>query len=135
MMNNGPLGPFGTPTDVAQAALFLASPAADYVAGEVLSVNGAAFAGRVFCRSAHRVKFPGAEQVLANFSKTTPQLRGQVMLPVCGHWTQQERATEVNAAIAEFLRSLGINSLLDHASSRRHRRRESRRGGAAGSFR
>jgi pimeloyl-ACP methyl ester carboxylesterase len=28
------------------------------------------------------------------------------MLPGCGHWTQQERPREVNAALVEFLRSL-----------------------------
>jgi 3-oxoacyl-[acyl-carrier protein] reductase len=30
----------GTPEDVAQAVLFLASRAADYITGQVLSVNG-----------------------------------------------------------------------------------------------
>ena len=29
------------------------------------------------------------------------------MLPGCGHWTQQERASEVNAALIEFLREVG----------------------------
>jgi NAD(P)-dependent dehydrogenase (short-subunit alcohol dehydrogenase family) len=48
MMRNIPWGRFGTPADVAQAALFLASPAADYVTGEVLAVNGGAFAGRAY---------------------------------------------------------------------------------------
>jgi pimeloyl-ACP methyl ester carboxylesterase len=52
------------------------------------------------------VKFPGAEQVLANLSNTVPQLRKHIMLPGCGHWTQQERAGEVNAAMIEFLQSL-----------------------------
>jgi pimeloyl-ACP methyl ester carboxylesterase len=28
------------------------------------------------------------------------------MLPGCGHWTQQERPTDVNAAMIDFLRSL-----------------------------
>jgi pimeloyl-ACP methyl ester carboxylesterase len=28
------------------------------------------------------------------------------MLPGCGHWTQQERPAEVNAALIDFLRSL-----------------------------
>jgi len=28
------------------------------------------------------------------------------MLPGCGHWTQQERPNEVNAAMLEFLKSL-----------------------------
>jgi NAD(P)-dependent dehydrogenase (short-subunit alcohol dehydrogenase family) len=48
MMKNIPWARFGTPADVAQAALFLASPAADYVTGEVLAVNGGAFAGRAY---------------------------------------------------------------------------------------
>ena len=48
MKKNIPWGRFGTPSDVAQAALFLASPAADYVTGEVLAVNGGAFAGRSY---------------------------------------------------------------------------------------
>jgi len=29
-----------------------------------------------------------------------------LMLPGCGHWTQQERPSEVNAALLEFIRSL-----------------------------
>jgi pimeloyl-ACP methyl ester carboxylesterase len=29
------------------------------------------------------------------------------MLPGCGHWTQQERANEVNAALIAFLREIG----------------------------
>jgi NAD(P)-dependent dehydrogenase (short-subunit alcohol dehydrogenase family) len=45
MMKNIPWARFGTPADVAQAALFLASPAADYVTGEVLAVNGGALPG------------------------------------------------------------------------------------------
>ena len=52
------------------------------------------------------VKFPGMEQTLANLPSTVPQLRGQLMLPGCGHWTQQERATEVNAAMIGFLKTL-----------------------------
>jgi 3-oxoacyl-[acyl-carrier protein] reductase len=48
MLSNIPWGRFGTPADVAQAALFLVSPAADYVTGEVLAVNGGAFAGRSY---------------------------------------------------------------------------------------
>ncbi len=48
LIKNIPWERFGTPADVAQAALFLASPAADYVTGEVLAVNGGAFAGRAY---------------------------------------------------------------------------------------
>ncbi|OGO50337.1 MAG: epoxide hydrolase [Chloroflexi bacterium RBG_16_68_14] len=35
-----------------------------------------------------------------------PDLRDVVLLPGCGHWTQQERPAEVNAALIEFLRGL-----------------------------
>jgi pimeloyl-ACP methyl ester carboxylesterase len=35
-----------------------------------------------------------------------PNLRRLVMLPGCGHWTQQERPAEVNAALIEFLKAL-----------------------------
>jgi len=33
-------------------------------------------------------------------------LRKSVILPGCGHWTQQERPNEVNAEIIEFLNGL-----------------------------
>ncbi|MFO1084517.1 MAG: alpha/beta hydrolase [Reyranellaceae bacterium] len=52
------------------------------------------------------VKFPGAQQTLANLATTVPRLRKQIMLPGCGHWTQQERAREVNGAMIGFLQSL-----------------------------
>lgn len=48
MLRNIPWGRFGTSAEVAQAALYLASSAADYVTGEVLAVNGGAFAGRAY---------------------------------------------------------------------------------------
>lgn len=35
-----------------------------------------------------------------------PDLRGLHLLPGCGHWTQQERPEEVNAALLRFLLSL-----------------------------
>jgi pimeloyl-ACP methyl ester carboxylesterase len=35
-----------------------------------------------------------------------PKLRPAIMLPGCGHWTEQERAPEVSAAMIEFLRSV-----------------------------
>jgi pimeloyl-ACP methyl ester carboxylesterase len=52
------------------------------------------------------VAFPGMGQLLANFKRFVPSLQGQLMLPGCGHWTQQERPGEVNAALVDFLRSL-----------------------------
>jgi pimeloyl-ACP methyl ester carboxylesterase len=52
------------------------------------------------------VRFPGMDQLLPNLSHLVPQLRQAIMLPGCGHWTQQERPAEVNAAMIDFLRSL-----------------------------
>jgi len=52
------------------------------------------------------VAFRGADQLIANLSKFVPKLRATIMLPGCGHWTQQERAPEVNAAMIDFLRRL-----------------------------
>jgi pimeloyl-ACP methyl ester carboxylesterase len=52
------------------------------------------------------VAFRGMDQVIATLAHNVPQLRGTIMLPGCGHWTQQERASQVNAAIIDFLRQL-----------------------------
>jgi pimeloyl-ACP methyl ester carboxylesterase len=52
------------------------------------------------------VTFPGMDQLLANLKRFVPGLRNTLMLPGCGHWTQQERPAEVNAAIIDFLRGL-----------------------------
>ena len=52
------------------------------------------------------VAFPGTAEQIANMKQVVPLLRDIQMLPGCGHWTQQERPAEVNAAIIEFLRSL-----------------------------
>ncbi len=43
---------------------------------------------------------------IAAFERTLPQLHRSIILEGCGHWTQQERPTEVNAALIDFLRSL-----------------------------
>jgi len=37
-----------------------------------------------------------------------PNLRRTVLIRECGHWTQQEKPTEVNAALLEFLRELEL---------------------------
>jgi pimeloyl-ACP methyl ester carboxylesterase len=49
------------------------------------------------------VRFPGADQLIANLKRFVPNLTKTIMLPGCGHWTQQERASEVNAALIAFL--------------------------------
>jgi pimeloyl-ACP methyl ester carboxylesterase len=50
--------------------------------------------------------FPGAADFLANLPRFVPQLRQTMLLPGCGHWTQQERPREVNEAMIGFLKSL-----------------------------
>ena len=45
-------------------------------------------------------------QFIAKQAAMVPKLRPAIMLPGCGHWTQQERAGEVSAAMIDFLRSL-----------------------------
>jgi pimeloyl-ACP methyl ester carboxylesterase len=52
------------------------------------------------------VAFPGMEQHISSLATFVPQLRGTMILPGCGHWTQQERAAEVNSAMIDFLRRL-----------------------------
>jgi len=42
----------------------------------------------------------------AGMEEWVPDLRGTLMLPDTGHWTQQERPTEVNAALIDFLAGL-----------------------------
>lgn len=41
--------------------------------------------------------------LLARMKDAVPNLEGIVELAGCGHWTQQERPAEVNAALVEFL--------------------------------
>ena len=45
-------------------------------------------------------------QFIAKQSTMVPKLRPAKMLPGCGHWTQQERAPQVSAAMVDFLRTL-----------------------------
>ncbi|HEY3623411.1 MAG TPA: alpha/beta hydrolase [Roseiarcus sp.] len=53
------------------------------------------------------VRFPGTDQLIANLKLFVPNLMKTMMLPGCGHWTQQERPSEVNAALIAFLREVG----------------------------
>ena len=50
--------------------------------------------------------FPGAAEMVANLPSVVPKLQQTIMLPGCGHWTQQERPEEVNTAMIGFLRAL-----------------------------
>jgi pimeloyl-ACP methyl ester carboxylesterase len=50
--------------------------------------------------------FRGMDQVIANLAKSVPKLQQILILPGCGHWTQQERPQEVNGAMIEFLQGL-----------------------------
>ncbi len=52
------------------------------------------------------VAFRGMDELLPNLKNYVPQLRRTLLLPGCGHWTQQERPAEVNAAMIDFLRGL-----------------------------
>ncbi|HSW27244.1 MAG TPA: alpha/beta hydrolase [Burkholderiaceae bacterium] len=53
------------------------------------------------------VTSPGAQKVIAGMSGPVPRLQRTLMLPGCGHWTQQERPQAVNDALLEFLRGIG----------------------------
>jgi pimeloyl-ACP methyl ester carboxylesterase len=52
------------------------------------------------------VAFRGMDQVITNLANDVVKLRNKIMLPGCGHWTQQERAADVSAAMIDFLREL-----------------------------
>lgn len=53
------------------------------------------------------VNLPGVKERLADQKTSVPRLEPVVLLPGCGHWTQQERPAEVNAALLEFLGKIG----------------------------
>ena len=50
--------------------------------------------------------FKGMDRLLPALKHFAPNLRDTIILPGCGHWTQQERPAEVNAALLKFLRGL-----------------------------
>jgi pimeloyl-ACP methyl ester carboxylesterase len=51
--------------------------------------------------------FPGTPELIERLPELMPNLvRDPVLLPGCGHWTQQERPDEVNALLVEFLTGL-----------------------------
>jgi pimeloyl-ACP methyl ester carboxylesterase len=53
------------------------------------------------------VRFPGMDKAIASLATIVPRLHKSVMLSGCGHWTQQERPDEINAAMLDFLKALG----------------------------
>jgi pimeloyl-ACP methyl ester carboxylesterase len=52
------------------------------------------------------IRGANAEQLTALMKNAVTDLRGVKLLPGAGHWIQQERPEESNAAILEFLKSL-----------------------------
>lgn len=48
----------------------------------------------------------GVDKLRASLPLIAPKLHSSVTLPGCGHWTQQERPEEVNAALLDFLAHL-----------------------------
>ncbi len=53
------------------------------------------------------VAFRGMDQLLPALTQFVPRLEETIMLPGCGHWTQQERPNDVNVAMIRFLNALG----------------------------
>ena len=52
------------------------------------------------------LSFRGMDKLLPALKQFVPELRRAIMLPGCGHWTQQERVAEVNTAMLEFLKTV-----------------------------
>jgi pimeloyl-ACP methyl ester carboxylesterase len=52
-------------------------------------------------------------QALQQLPTTVPGLKGTRIISGAGHWVQQERAAEVNAAVADFLRTIWA---IEHSS-------------------
>jgi pimeloyl-ACP methyl ester carboxylesterase len=53
------------------------------------------------------VQFSGGAELVPRLRQVVPDLRDAVLLPGCGHWTQQERPAEVSAAMTGFIQGLG----------------------------
>ncbi len=49
---------------------------------------------------------PGARELIPRLSERIPRLRETIVLPGCGHWTQQERPADVSRAMIDFTRGL-----------------------------
>jgi pimeloyl-ACP methyl ester carboxylesterase len=51
--------------------------------------------------------FPGFRAAVEHMGQVVPNLRRVVLLDDCGHWIQQEKPAETNAALIDFLQGLG----------------------------
>ena len=49
---------------------------------------------------------PNWSHLVPSLKQSVPLLRETIVLKGCGHWTQQERASDVNNALLEFLKQL-----------------------------
>jgi pimeloyl-ACP methyl ester carboxylesterase len=52
--------------------------------------------------------FPGMPEMLPHMKQFVPHLTESLVLPGCGHWTQQERPAEVTEALTRFLAGLPV---------------------------
>lgn len=52
------------------------------------------------------LSIPGMRQIMDAMPSLVPNLRDTLVIPQAGHWIQQERPEEYNAALLAFLRSL-----------------------------
>src|SRR6267154_73886 len=50
------------------------------------------------------------DEIYQGMPKQVPQLRTNLLLPGCGHWTQQERPEETTRAMLEFLETTAVDS-------------------------
>ncbi|MGH2664142.1 MAG: alpha/beta fold hydrolase [Actinomycetota bacterium] len=60
----------------------------------------------LFIAGDRELDYPGIRRGVERLHEVVPNLRRAVLLPNTGHWVQQERPTEVNEAMIEFLGSL-----------------------------
>ncbi|MCX8072899.1 MAG: alpha/beta hydrolase [Candidatus Binatia bacterium] len=47
-------------------------------------------------------------EMAAGMEQWVPNLKRTILIRGCGHWTQQEKPEEVNAALLDFLREIGL---------------------------
>jgi pimeloyl-ACP methyl ester carboxylesterase len=59
-----------------------------------------------FIAGDHDVVVLANPDIVQNFPKEVPYLRGNQIIPNCGHWTQQERPDETNRFMLDFLKEV-----------------------------